>query len=262
MSPLVTLTTDIGDVYAAQMKAMLYRRLAAGSVVDLAHHLPAHGVPEAAFLLLHMAQRFPAGTVHVAVVDPGVGSPRAPAGIVTGEGSILVGPDNGLLWPLATTLGKPRAFRLDAARIASQAAVSPTFEGRDLFAPAAALLASGASLEFLGTPLEPVKYEIPAAKVEPMGIDGAVLHIDPFGNIITNAPNSAGPAVGAKLSVRIGHGPARSGSRQRTYADLAVGGWGVLGSSFGLLEVSCRERSASKLFGANVGDRVRLAWRQ
>ncbi|MGA7861626.1 MAG: SAM-dependent chlorinase/fluorinase [Thermoplasmata archaeon] len=262
MSALVTLTTDLGDVYGAQMKAMLYRRLPAGSVVDLTHSLPAHGVPEAAFLLLHMAQRFPAGTVHVAVVDPGVGSERAPAGIATGEGSILVGPDNGLLWPLATALGSPRSFRLDPARIAAQAAISPTFEGRDLFAPAAALLASGASLEFLGSPLEAQRYDLPVALAGVDGIEGVVLHIDRFGNIITNAPSAEGPAVGGVVAVRIGRGPARRGVRRRTYADLRPTGWGVLGSSFGSLEISCRERSAARRFAAHVGDRVRFTWRK
>lgn len=262
MSPLVTLTTDIGDVYAAQMKAVLYRRLAAGSVVDLAHNLPAHEVPEAAFLLLHMAQRFPPGTVHVAVVDPGVGGPRAPLGISTRDGSVLVGPDNGVLWPLATVLGDPKGYRLDPGRVASHSAVSPTFEGRDLFAPAAALLASGASLEYLGSPFEPTKYDIPVARVGDDVIDARVLHVDRFGNIITNAPSTAGPDVGKALTVRLGRGPLRQGVRHRTYADLRAGGWGVLGSSFGLLELSCREASAAARFRAHVGDPVRLAWRK
>ena len=260
MSPLVTLTTDLGDVYGAQLKAMLYRRLPPGSVVDLTHTLPAHGVEEAAFLLLHMAQRFPAGTVHVAVVDPGVGSERAPAGIATGDGSLLVGPDNGLLWPLATALGNPRAFRLDPARIAAQAAISPTFEARDLFAPAAALLASGSSLEFLGVPLEPHRYLIPSAAVTLTGAEGVVLHVDRFGNLITNVPSPAGPTVGGTLSVRIGRGAGRQGRRQRTYADLKPGHWGVVGSSFGYLEVAVREGSAARRFSGRVGDRVRLGW--
>jgi S-adenosyl-L-methionine hydrolase (adenosine-forming) len=261
MNPLVTLTTDVGDVYAAQMKAMLYRRLPAGSVVDLTHALQAHGVPEAAFLLLHMAQRFPVGTVHVAVVDPGVGSERAPLGVATANGTLLVGPDNGLLWPLAAALGSPHAFRLDPDRVAARATIAPTFEGRDLFAPAAALLASGTSLEFLGSPIEPQKYEIPAASVEPGRIDGVVLHIDRFGNLITNVPSSEGPMLGAELTVRIAREPARRGFRRRTYADIVPSGWGVLGSSFGYLEVSCRERSAARRFGARVGDRVRLTWK-
>jgi S-adenosyl-L-methionine hydrolase (adenosine-forming) len=261
MPPLVTLTTDVGDVYAAQMKAMLYRKLPAGSVVDLTHSLPVHGIPEAAFLLLHMAQRFPAGTIHVAVVDPGVGGQRAPLGIGTADGSKLVGPDNGLLWPLAATLGSPKGFRLDPSRVASTAAMAPTFEGRDLFAPAAALLASGASLEFLGTPLEPQKYDIPPPSLGTGDIRGIVLHIDRFGNVITNVPSTAGPGPGTTLNVRIGRGPNRRTVRQTTYADLALSGWGVLGSSFGYLEISCRERSAARRFGVRLGAEVRFTWR-
>jgi S-adenosyl-L-methionine hydrolase (adenosine-forming) len=262
MAPLVTLTTDVGDVYAAQMKAVMYRRLPAGSVIDLAHALPAHAIAEAAFLFLHMAQRFPPGTVHVAVVDPGVGGSRAPLGILTGEGSILIGPDNGLLWPLAQALGNPRSYRLDPARVAGSVPVSATFEGRDLFAPAAVLVASGSSLEYLGTPIDPQRYEIPVAKIGPDGIEAVVLHIDRFGNIITNAPSSEGPSVGGALTVRFGRGPTRATVRQRTYSDLRSGGWGVLGSSFGFLEISRRESSAAKQFGAHVGDRVRFVWRR
>ncbi|MGC2288942.1 MAG: SAM hydroxide adenosyltransferase, partial [Thermoplasmata archaeon] len=155
-----------------------------------------------------------------------------------------------------------RSFRLDPARIAAQAAISPTFEGRDLFAPAAALLASGASLEFLGTPFEPHRYDVPVAKVGPTSVDAVVLHVDRFGNIITNAPSSAGPALGEALTVQIGRGSARRGVRRRTYADLPPTGWGVLASSFGHLEISCRENSAARRFGVRLGDRVRFAWRK
>lgn len=260
MSPLVTLTTDLGDVYGAQMKAVLYRRLPAGTVVDLSHNLPAHAASEAAFLLLHMARRFPAGTVHVAVVDPGVGGARAPLGIATADGSVLIGPDNGLLWPLATALGRPRGVRLDPARIGHPEEIAPTFEGRDLFAPAAALVASGSSLEFLGTPHEPLRYEIPPARVEPAAADGVVLHIDRFGNIITNIPSPVGPSVGSSLIARIGHGGPHRGTRHRTYSDLRPAAWGVLGSSFGYLELAVREDSAARRFAARVGDRVRLGW--
>jgi len=260
MSPLVTLTTDLGDEYGAQMKGMLYRKLPAGSVVDLTHTLPAHRVSEGAFLLLHMARRFPGGTVHVAVVDPGVGSDRAPLGMATADGSYLVGPDNGLLWPLAAVLGSPRTVRLDPARVAQQATISATFEGRDLFAPAAALLASGSSLEYLGSPFEPLRYEIPTAQVDLGAADGVVLHVDRFGNLITNVPTHGAPEAGVRVVVRVGRGPSRRGVRLRTYSDIRPGGWGVLGSSFEYLEVACREGSAAKRFGARVGDRVRLSW--
>lgn len=260
MNPLVTLTTDVGEVYAAQMKAVLYRRLPPGSVVELSHSLPAHEVGECAFLLLHMARRFPSGTVHVAVVDPGVGGERAPIGIATGDGSTLVGPDNGLLWPLASALGSPRAVRLDPARIVDPGSIAPTFEGRDLFAPAASLLASGTSLEFLGSPIEPRRYEIPVVQLSPGRAEGIVLHVDRFGNIITNVPSSEAPPVGLKVSFRVGTGPSRRTTRHRTYEDLGAGEIGLLGSSFGYLEISQRERPAARALRARVGDRVRLTW--
>jgi S-adenosyl-L-methionine hydrolase (adenosine-forming) len=262
MSRLVTLTTDVGDVYAAQMKAMLYRRLPPGSVVDLTNTLPSHRIAEAAFLLRHMAERFPAGTVHVAVVDPGVGSKRAPIGISTAEGSTLVGPDNGLLWPLASALGAPRTFRLDPRRVGAASEASPTFAGRDLFAPAAALVALGTSLEILGTRFEPTEYEIPAAQRGPGGVDGVVLHVDRFGNVITNIRSVDGPKEGTPVAIRVGTGPARRSRRYRTYTDLSPAGWGLIGSSFGYLEIACRESSAAGRFHARVGDRVRLSTRK
>jgi S-adenosylmethionine hydrolase len=260
VSPIVTLSTDLGDAYGAQMKAVLYRRLPAGSVVDLTHALPAHQVPESAFLLLHMARRFPAGTVHVAVVDPGVGSSRAPLGIATADGSFLVGPDNGLMWPLAVALGKPRGFRLDPHRVVPREPVAATFEGRDLFAPAAALLASGSSLEFLGSPASPVRYDLPEARIGPNRADGVVLHIDRFGNVITNVPTAVGPESDVAVLVRVGPGPVRRAVRQRTYADLPSSRLGLLGSSFGYLEIARSGRSAAGALSARVGARVRLAW--
>jgi len=128
---LVTLTSDVGWAYAAQMKAAL---IAGGvdpsQVVDLAHDLPGHGVEEAAFLLREMARGFPPSTVHLAVIDPGVGGRRAPIAIATKAGPLLVGPDNGLLVPLAEELGVRAAYRIDPARLRRRPAVGTTFDGR------------------------------------------------------------------------------------------------------------------------------------
>ena len=112
---LVTLTTDVGAAYAAQMKGVLARALPPGTVVDLVLDLRPHAIEEAAFLLRHMAPTFPPGTVHVAVVDPGVGGRRAPIAVACREGSFLVGPDNGVLGPLAEVLGVRRVVRLEPA---------------------------------------------------------------------------------------------------------------------------------------------------
>ena len=165
--PLVTLTTDVGWAYAAQMKAVLYRALPDATVVDLTHEIRPHAVAEAAFLLRHMARGFPRGAVHLAVVDPGVGGRRAPIAIRTREGAHLVGPDNGVLWPLAEELGFRAAVRLDPARVVARRGLSRTFEGRDLFAPAAARIAGGTPIGTLGRPIRPVPLTLARPRQRP-----------------------------------------------------------------------------------------------
>jgi S-adenosylmethionine hydrolase len=254
---LVTLTTDIGWAYAAQMKAVLYRALPAGQVVDLAHDIPPHSVREGAFLLDAMARRFPAGTVHVAIVDPGVGSARAPIAIGCAEGSALVGPDNGVLSALARSLGRVSAVRLLPERIVPEAPRSATFEGRDLFAPAATLLAWGTRPSQLGAPIEPVEVDFPRPASAGVRWSGEVLHVDRFGNLITNLPPGAIEGAATAFALRLGRRRFRP-TKARTYADLPAGGLGVLVSSFGTVEVSVREGSAADTTRAGVGDPVEL----
>jgi S-adenosylmethionine hydrolase len=255
--PLVTLTTDIGWAYAAQMKAVLYRALPPGSVVDLDHSIRPHQVREGAFLLRAMARGFPAGTVHVAVVDPGVGGARAPIAIRCRDGSSLVGPDNGVLALLAQELGTESAVRLDPERVIPGRPPSATFEGRDLFAPAAARLARGVPLSRLGAAHRPAPLELPRPERLADGHRGEVLLVDRFGNLITNVPTTEGPAPGSPCVLRLG-GRARKLERVRTYEELARGELGIVGSSFGLLEVAEREGNASERLGAAVGARVEI----
>ncbi len=255
---LVTLTTDIGGVYAAQMKAVLYRRLPPGHVIDLVHDVPPHRVVEAAFLLRQMGAMFPAGTVHVAVIDPGVGSTRAPIAVKCADTSLLVGPDNGVLFPLAERLGGGDAYRLDPARVAPGHPPSPTFQGRDLFAPAAARLACGTPPERLGTRCDFQHRALPVPRRRGRTVRGVVLHVDPFGNLITNVPGEWLPAPGTPLSVRVGRGTPRPVMRARTYADLAPRALGSLVSSFGTVEVSARESSAARRLGGRFGTAVVL----
>jgi S-adenosyl-L-methionine hydrolase (adenosine-forming) len=257
---LVTLTTDIGSAYAAQMKAVLARRLPPGTVVDLAHDLRPHAIGEAAFLLRAMAVGFPAGTVHVAVVDPGVGGTRAAIAIACGDGSALVGPDNGVLVPLAETLGRPRAYRIVASRFEDRGRVGATFDGRDLFAPAAAFLAEGGLAARMGPPIRPRRYSIPAPRATPDGARGEVVHEDRFGNLVTNVPTDWLPAGLHRLELTVGGARSRSVPFARTYEELGRGQLGCLGSSFGLLEAAVAEGSAGRRLRARVGDPVRLRW--
>ncbi|HTW40036.1 MAG TPA: SAM-dependent chlorinase/fluorinase [Thermoplasmata archaeon] len=257
---LITLTSDIGSAYAAQMKAVLARRRPAGTIIDLAHDLRSHAIGEAAFLLRAMAVGFPAGTVHVAVIDPGVGGRRAPIIVACEEGSMLVGPDNGVLLPLAEALGDPHAFRVDPDRLAAGERVGTTFDGRDVFAPTAARLADGVPPTELGTPIQPRHYEVPQPTVDRGGARGEVVHEDRFGNLISNIPTGAIPPRTGELSVRFGVGAARRLPFASSYEGVRRGRAGCLGSSFGLVEVAVAEGSAARRFRASVGSPVELRW--
>ena len=258
---LITLTSDIGSAYAAQMKAVLAHRLIPGNVVDLAHDLRPHAIGEAAFLLRAMAIGFPAGTVHVAVVDPGVGGRRAPIAVECADGSSLVGPDNGVLMPLARALGRPKAFRIAPERLSSRARVGTTFDGRDLFAPTAAWLAEGVNAAQLGRRIRPKPYAIPTARRTRVGARGEVLHEDRFGNLVTNVPTEWVPQATGRVVVRFDATAPRELPLARSYEELGRGRAGVLGSSFGLLEVAVSEGSAARRYRASVATPVTLGWR-
>ena len=256
---LVTFSSDFGAAYAAQVKAVLARSLDPARIVELTHDLPAHRVGEAAFLLRAMAVGFPPGTVHLAVVDPGVGGPRRPIAIDSASGSRLVGPDNGLLMPLAHALGRFTAYAIDAARWGTPARVGTTFDGRDLFAPVAARLAAGVPPARLGPRCTPVPYDIPTATPRAEGAVGAVLHVDRFGNLITNVPTNWVPGASTSLRARLG-GARRALPWVESYSAIGRGRVGALGSSFGTVELSVAEGSASRRLRVRVGDRVVLDW--
>jgi len=257
---LVTLSSDFGAAYAAQVKGVLARSLDPARIVELTHDLPAHGIGEAAFLLRAMGVGFPPGTVHLAIVDRGVGGPRRPIAIACADGSRLVGPDNGLLMPLARALGRFSAFEIDAARWATPSRVGTTFDGRDLFAPVAARLAAGGSPARVGRRCTPVDYEVPAPVRRTRGAGGEVLHVDRFGNLVTNVPTRWVPDSSASVEVRSARGR-RIVPWVASYSALGRGRVGALGSSFGTVEVSVAEGSASRRLGVRVGDRLVLGWR-
>src|SRR5687768_13136661 len=183
MRPIITLLTDFGtaDGYVAEMKGVILTRAPEASLVDVTHDVPPQDVECGRLALARYWRRFPPGTVHVAVVDPGVGTARA-ALAVESDGRWLVGPDNGVLSPALLVAGA-RAVTLP---IPSTAA--PTFHARDVFAPAAADLALGAGLDWLGSPaLELVVRRTPEPRRRPNGsIEGQVITVDRFGNAITN----------------------------------------------------------------------------
>jgi hypothetical protein len=227
----------------------------------MTHEVTSHQVLEGAFLIRYCCAGFPAGTIHIGIVDPGVGGERQPIAISCKDGSMLVGPDNGLLIPLAEYLGEPRAYRLSREKVAPNGIVSPTFEGRDLFAPAAARLANGAHLEELGEPTSFMPFRFPQPSDEGSLTNVAVLHVDHFGNVITNLPTE--DFIGKKanfgdwvaLSTHTHHFRAPV---VKTYGELPQGGLGVVGSSFGLVEVSVNKGRARDFLGLWPGSRFTI----
>ena len=256
----MTLTSDLGWAYAAQVKGALLRACPTVPLVDLTHELPRHRIAEAAFVLRAMASSFPPGTIHVAVVDPGVGGQRAPLAIRCGVGSVLVGPDNGVLAPLAHALGDPRAYRLDPRRIEPHGRVGTTFDGRDLFAPAAARIACGEPLGRLGTVAPFQDRRIPEAVRGPRSVVGEVVHVDHFGNLISNVPSEWVPESPVGLVVAVGRRQPIAVPWVRSYEAMGSGRLGTLGSSFGTAEVAVAEGSAAVRFKARTGTPLRFRW--
>ncbi len=232
--PLITLLTDFGtaDGYVGEMKGVIYAMLPQAQVVDIAHDVAPQDVDGARLAIARYWRRFPLGTIHVVVVDPGVGTPRA-ALAVESDGQFLVGPDNGVLSPALLR----SEVRLVELTIPAQA--SATFHGRDVFAPAAARLASGTPLEALGMTFDaPVLRRTPEARRLADGsVSGEVITVDRFGNLITNlvAPRG-GSVVLADRVVPI----------VRSYGDVAQGDVVAVVGSSGLLEIAVRDGSAGE----------------
>jgi S-adenosylmethionine hydrolase len=265
---LITLTTDFGtrDPYVAQMKGVLLARCPAARLVDLGHEIAAHDVMEGALFLTAAVPQFSPGAVHVAVVDPGVGGARrALAVALTVEATepsdspqLVVCPDNGLLTLLAR---RSRIIAVAEIEAPSDAEVAPTFHGRDLFAPAAAALASGARVEDIGPAADPASLvSLPVAQPTPLSggcVRGEVIHVDRFGSAITNIRPEALDSPLDRLAATAGG--QELGPPARTYAERGEGQplW-LLGSA-GYVEVAVNRGSAAQTLGLTVGDTVELA---
>ena len=253
---LVSLTTDFGtrDPYAAAMKGVLLEGCPDARIVDLTHEIGPHDVLEGALFLAAAVPYFPAGTIHVAVVDPGVGTGRR--GLVAATaGQLVVCPDNGLLTLLA------RRYEVTARAIENRALfrtpVSPTFHGRDVFAPVAAYLACGGDVSKVGPPIEDlVRLPLPEPARSGGVVRGEVIHIDHFGNAVTNIDAPAFDALDRPLAVAAGG--RELGHLKLTYGDVPAGDALALIGSAGLLEVAVREASAADRLGLRLGDAVEV----
>jgi S-adenosylmethionine hydrolase len=258
--PLVTLTTDFGvdSSYVAQMKAIILGVNPRARLADLTHSIAPQDVRQAAFFLAATVPYFPAGTIHVVVVDPGVGTKRELFLIEAGTTKMVV-PDNGCWTAIQWASGVNPTVRCLREKRFWRADVSATFHGRDIFAPVAAWLSLGqAPTEFGPVTSEWVSLELPQPRKLPNGWQGEVLHVDSFGNLITNIPIKAVEA--APNSVGLGPSQRSKAIRcVRTYGDAAPGTLVVLGSSQGFLEIAVVQGNAAKRLGANVGTPIRVS---
>ena len=255
MPGTVTLTTDFGtrDSYVAQLKGVLLAGCADVRIHDLTHGIAPHDVVEGGLFLAGAVPAFPPGTVHLAVVDPGVGGERRRIAVEV-AGQWVVCPDNGLLTLLAHSHPIDAVHELTNPRFRREPA-SATFEGRDVFAPAAAHLAGGGSLADLGPSVaEPMQLPLPEPAAGEHGVLGEVVHVDRFGNAITNIPASMLPEAG---EARV-HAAGRDLALLRTYADAEAGEALALMGSSGYVEVAVREGSAAEALGLGRGDAVRV----
>ena len=262
MRKLITLTTDFGmrDAYVAQMKGVLYAQGPGNlEVVDLTHEIGPQQVLEAAMFVRAAVSRFPVGTIHVVVVDPGVGSARR-ALLCEHAGQFLLGPDNGVL-SLALT-GPFRALALRPERFV-RAEMSATFHGRDLFAPAAARVARGALPAELGDIVTEIeRITCPTVEVGRSELRGQVLQVDRFGNLISNISRADLAAWMPEREwghLRVVVGSSAPLSIVRCYADAAPGSTIALFGSGGLLELAVTNGSAAATLAASVGAELSIS---
>jgi S-adenosylmethionine hydrolase len=257
---IITLLTDFGDTdyFVAAMKGVILSVQPEVTFVDISHEIPPHDVAAAAFTLLACYRDFPSGTTHLAVVDPGVGSERRPIAISAG-GYTFVGPDNGLFSYVLDLEPDARVFHL-TKREYFRAAPSTTFHGRDIFAPVADALARGVSISDLGQQIDdPVRLGLPMC-CEGAG-DGvwiaAIIHIDHFGNCITNLTLDAIPAD-ATGALRIEVNGRTITKAHRCYADGTNSEFFAIWGSAGFLELSAYCASAAQRLQATRGTTFRV----
>ena len=262
---VITFLSDFGlqDDFVGTCHGVMTRIAPDAQIIDITHGVPPQQVLQGALILCNTLPYMPEG-VHLAVVDPGVGGHRRPLAVRSGDGRLLVGPDNGLLLPAADALGGVAEAHELANPAYALDSVSRTFHGRDLFAPAAAHLALGVELADLGPPIDPqalVRLDVPEPEVGQNRIRATVLYVDHFGNIQLNLKRrhleEAGvlPGVSVELELALERYFATAA---RTFADARRGDIILYEDSYGNIAIAISGGSAAELFGTNAADEVRI----
>ncbi len=262
--PILTLTTDFGikDGNVGVMKGVIWGICPGAEIADISHMIGPQNVPEAALILARSAPYYPAGTVNVVVVDPGVGTARRPMAAKIGDW-YYVGPDNGTI-TLLLQRGKDEGWASDFVELNNPKywlpTVSHVFHGRDIFAPSAAHLAKGVPLSSLGTRIDdPVLLNLPQPQRHADGWSGEIIHVDHFGNLASNVMvEHLGAALNQKDKIVIRLGNTEINGMVDTFGERAVGEVIALLGSTGNLIVSVVNGSAASRLGAHVGDRLEV----
>jgi S-adenosyl-L-methionine hydrolase (adenosine-forming) len=254
---VITLTTDFGtrDGFVAQMKGVILGINPGVRLVDVTHDIEPFSIMEAALVLKGISSHFPRGAIHVAVVDPGVGSDRRRIVLRTGE-QMFVGPDNGL-FSLVVPEGRPPEIREIENPDYMRPQPHPTFHGRDVFAPVAAHLSAGKPFDGLG-PLvnDPIMLSFPAVKENADGLEGNVIHVDRFGNVSTNIDKemltrSVGTVCLGNVTIQ---------GLSRFFGEVPVGKAVALINSFGLLEIAVNRGNAAEELGIGMDEPIKVFW--
>jgi S-adenosylmethionine hydrolase len=261
--PVITLLSDFGtrDPYVASMKGVILSICRNAKVVDITHNIAKFNVSQGGYALAAVISYFQPGTIHVCVVDPGVGTKRK-ALLVRTKRSNLIGPDNGVLMPAASREGIERVIEIKNSKYMLDE-VSPTFHGRDVFCAVAAHLANGVPMKEFGPETdEYIQPSFSKPTVSGGNLLGEVIHLDDFGNVVTNISlaeiGKLGIMVGATLRLVLGSTSSemRFG---RTYGEVAVGQPLSLIGSTGLLEISINRGNAASTYKAQEGSKVTIS---
>jgi S-adenosylmethionine hydrolase len=262
---VITFLTDFGlqDDFVGTCHGVMARIAPDARVIDVTHGIPPQAILQGALVLRSTTRYMPVG-VHLAVVDPGVGSHRRPLAVRTADGRTFIGPDNGLLMLAADELGIDAAYELVDERYRLPD-VSRTFHARDVFAPAAAHLAAGVAIDALGPPIDPsdlVRVSVPDPRVGKSQIAARVVGVDRFGNVATNMSTDhvagLGVARGDRLEVRLTF-ERYYAVLADTFADAAPGELILYEDSYGLVTLAISNGNAARLTGVDVGDELRIA---
>lgn len=255
-SGVITITTDFGHQgpFVGVMKGRILSRFPEAKIVDLTHEIVVHWPAEAGFWLARSFEYFPPGTVHVAVVDPGVGTSRDIVAVIA-HGHCFLAPDNGLLAPIVGRHPDATVIRVNASQLARLGVTRPsaTFHGRDIFAPIGAEVAAGrCTPDSLGEVIskdELVPSWVDDPTTEPSSVAGVVITIDHFGNLITNIDAS----LIERFRLPLVHAGVHAFPLLRTYGDTRPGEYLALVNSFGVVEIARAEQSAAEGLGLSRG---------